>query len=370
MNTSSYASPLTGLSERQKSELAGISDVALENEADRLSIQAKRLQLQAFGVGDQASLDRDTERLANNDAALKQLLADSPALAKPVADIVELARRARENDPAAADVLRETRADLKAVGSRAEEEHVEDQRERISDDSRWSTKSVPQLANEVEGEGPGAALASRFNPKAVPDEVVAKYKIRGNEFIHPRDPNKIAFVDHGSRLQTNKSFDGEAIKSMVAIAEARGWDSIKVTGDAAFRRAIWFEAATHGINVQGYQPTDADKAAAVSAAERGGRLNRVEENASVRAFLDAKDSNERSGAAKAHPELKNAFALETALKKFAASALPPKDRDAFMERQRRNIATDLAQGNQLPTVSVRPQRQQQRQLDREAETER
>lgn len=365
MNTKPYPTPLEGLTDAQKSELEGVSTLALEIEAGRLGLAAKRLQLDAFGVGEKTAVDEAAKRLAGEEAALDTLLKDAPHLAKPVAGILELAQRARENDSTAAGLLGAVRTELKAVASHADEVHAAEQRERIADERRESAKrETPTAArNELEGESP---VAPR-DPTAVPEDVAKRYIVRGKEFVNPRG-EKVAFVDLGSRLQTDKSFDGYAVKSMVAIAEARGWESITVSGDEAFRRAVWMEAASRGLAVKGYTPSEAEHRAALSAAERNGRLNRIEANPASKAFIDAKDGADRVTLAKQHPELKQAFALETALRRFAEQRLQPKDREAFVEHQRRNIANDLAQGKPLPDVGLRVQRQQTR--DRQVENER
>ena len=47
---------------------------------------------------------------------------------------------------------------------------------------------------------------------------------------------------------------------MVKIAQARGWDEIRVTGSESFKREVWFKAASQGMHVRGYTPNDADLA--------------------------------------------------------------------------------------------------------------
>ena len=43
-------------------------------------------------------------------------------------------------------------------------------------------------------------------------------------------------------------------------AEARGWDEIKVSGTETFRKEVWLEAASRGMHVKGYVPSEQDKA--------------------------------------------------------------------------------------------------------------
>lgn len=362
--TNTYTNPLDGLSVDDKTILASLAPQALALEAKHLALKASMLQRDAFGADNADAIAKTKHEL---DAGNREFLKEAerhPHLTKPLTEIGVLAKQAY--DPRALDMLNKVRDELAplAKGERADEAPQAAQKRATAD-----RPSVPHLPNEVEGGGPAALLSSRYDPKAVPEEVASRYTVRGKEFIHPRDPTRVAFVDHGARLQTNKSFDGQAVKAMVAIAESRGWDSIKVTGDEAFRRAIWIEAASRGIAVNGYKPTEAEKKAVVSISERNGRLNRIEENPAATAFLAAKDQNERYSAAKLHPELKSAFVMQAALKRFAEQTLRPSDRQKFMDRQQQNIARDVSQGIEIPSPLIRDKRNQ-RDRDREAQSER
>lgn len=371
---------LEGLSEQDQAQLHLLSREALEADLKRLVV----MQAQVGAVKDVSKIrPSQTDALVDQvDGALKLQLERHPRLAKPLAAIRALARR--QEDPAAAGELAEVRSVLATSAvrvARTEEEaaRLEDPtslRTMLAKESRKGRElesmeldnRPPQLANEIVGQGAAAALSSRADPKVVPATVLTQYLQRGRDFRQVGNPQRIAFVDYGSRLQTDRSFDGAAVKAMVAIAEARGWESMKVTGSEAFRRNVWFEAATRGIAVSGYKPTEADKVSAASAAERSGRLNRIEQNPASKAYLGARDGADRMQAAKEHPELKKAFALEEAMRRFADQKLPQGQRDAFLERQRRNIAKDLADGVAMPDIRVRQRRQQLQ--DREAVAER
>ncbi len=232
-----------------------------------------------------------------------------------------------------------------------------------------ATHAPVDLPNEVAGDGLSADLQAR-NPRAVPEHVANAYQVRGNKYLDPDRDSRIAFVDHGNKLQTGHGFDGRDVRAMVDVAEARGWDSMKVTGDPEFRRAIWHEAAARGIEVKGYSPSESEISAARAKAEASGKVNRIELNPTAKAYLEASDRSSRSAAAKAHPELKAAFALEAAMAKFASTSLRPDSRESFLQRQRENIARDLSAGKPLPEVELRRSRQQLKELDRAQENER
>jgi putative DNA primase/helicase len=63
-----------------------------------------------------------------------------------------------------------------------------------------------------------------------------------------------AFTDRGDRL-TTPSENTEVIRSLVAIAQARGWGEVVVGGSERFRRDAWAAAHAAGLEVRGYKPT-------------------------------------------------------------------------------------------------------------------
>jgi putative DNA primase/helicase len=52
------------------------------------------------------------------------------------------------------------------------------------------------------------------------------------------------------------SENAEVIKSLIGIAEARGWKHITVSGTERFRRQAWGAARELGLEVRGYAPTE------------------------------------------------------------------------------------------------------------------
>jgi hypothetical protein len=52
----------------------------------------------------------------------------------------------------------------------------------------------------------------------------------------------------------------EVVKSLIAIAEARGWKDITVSGSERFRKEAWGAASALGLKVRGYTPTEFERA--------------------------------------------------------------------------------------------------------------
>jgi len=81
-----------------------------------------------------------------------------------------------------------------------------------------------------------------------------------------------AFTDRGGRL-TTPSENTEVIRSLVAIAESRGWSEITVRGTERFRKDAWLAARLAGIEVRGFRPTEFEQAHLVRTLSRdGGRM--------------------------------------------------------------------------------------------------
>lgn len=93
----------------------------------------------------------------------------------------------------------------------------------------------------------------------VPEEVERAYLHVGNRFYMPTNHKRVAFEDHGDKLKSAIT-DVQVTLSMVKIAEARGWTSIKVDGTPEFCREAWRQASLLGMKVDGYKPTELDLA--------------------------------------------------------------------------------------------------------------
>jgi hypothetical protein len=92
---------------------------------------------------------------------------------------------------------------------------------------------------------------------AIPESVQKRFVQSGKKYFFP--DGTPAFVDRGSKL-TTQSENTELIRSLVAIAEARGWREITVQGTERFRKEAWFAANAAGIQARGYTPTEFEQA--------------------------------------------------------------------------------------------------------------
>lgn len=123
-------------------------------------------------------------------------------------------------------------------------------------------------------ETPSAAPPARQAPKpgnrdtAMPQEVHERFLQVDNKYYFP--DQTLAFVDRGSKLKAETN-NAEVARSLVAIAEARGWSAINVTGSEQFRREVWREANRRDIEVRGYTPDAVELEAARRDQQRSSR---------------------------------------------------------------------------------------------------
>ncbi len=68
-----------------------------------------------------------------------------------------------------------------------------------------------------------------------------------------------AFIDQGDRI-TSQSENLVVVRAVVDLAVARDWQSLAVSGTEPFRQAVWAQATERGLEVNGYTPTEVERA--------------------------------------------------------------------------------------------------------------
>jgi putative DNA primase/helicase len=130
-----------------------------------------------------------------------------------------------------------------------------------------AAESAEHVVEGTQDKGAAPRAESVAGPPApVPAHIAAKYLLKGNTYHF--DDQTVAFVDQGSRL-TAKTHNKAIIQDLVAIAKSRDWQEVTVAGTQAFRRAAWKEAYAAGLSVNGYTPSEVERAAVER--ERGRR---------------------------------------------------------------------------------------------------
>lgn len=135
--------------------------------------------------------------------------------------------------------------------------------------SRADAPRLPELELEPEGFAPRATSqpqagspaisAPRSTPldtRSVPEDVRERFVRMGRYYYFPG--GNVAFEDKGKKVVA-RSENTEVVRSLVEIAQARGWNDITVSGTERFRREAWRQATYAGLIVRGYEPTEQDK---------------------------------------------------------------------------------------------------------------
>jgi Large polyvalent protein-associated domain 7 len=121
-------------------------------------------------------------------------------------------------------------------------------------DARDSDTEKRRRANNARAAEPRPAAVA-----PVPAHIAAKYLVKGNTYHF--DDQTVAFVDKGTSL-TVQTHNKAIIQDLVAIAKARDWQAVTVSGTQAFRREAWQAAASAGLKVSGYTPSEIERVAA------------------------------------------------------------------------------------------------------------
>jgi hypothetical protein len=152
----------------------------------------------------------------------------SPALERDHERLAGGAPEPRESEPAAS--------------SRARSERAADLEKAANDDE-------PARFSVQRGDVPDALKRRYFSeePQYAPEL----------RFYTDATTKDVAFRDAGDKLVARQT-NAEVVRDLVSIAEHRGWKSIDVRGQEDFRREVWLEARTAGLEVRGHKPSERD----------------------------------------------------------------------------------------------------------------
>lgn len=103
-----------------------------------------------------------------------------------------------------------------------------------------------------------AAEALEQRRKELVASLAQRFTVKGNEYRFQGAPNRVAFIDKGSKLATDAQTPF-VVRGMVDAAEARGWTTLHLKGSDEFKREAWLQASQRGIRTAGYEPTVEDQ---------------------------------------------------------------------------------------------------------------
>jgi hypothetical protein len=121
--------------------------------------------------------------------------------------------------------------------------------------TRRRAKAVAAIPHATQPEQSKTATRPKrsVTKQAVPEDVRRRFVQLKDEYYFP-DGAK-AFTDRGDRL-TTQSENSEVVRSLIVIAQSRGWGEVRVRGSERFRREAWAAAQTAGIEIRGYKPSE------------------------------------------------------------------------------------------------------------------
>jgi hypothetical protein len=287
-------------------QLGGRRFIAIDADGQRTAVQRAGGQWQR-GATRQAAPERPTDPLPRRD--------ETP----DVADVADVAAAQRASTlPAVPDAV-----DAKAIA------RLDAQAERAA------------LVARLE-----AALVERYLIKRAP-VTVGDVTIGRTEYRFRGDTSRVAFTESTFKLATDTNSPSVA-RSMVDVAEARNWRTLRISGNEDFRRMVWLQASVRGFKTLGYEPNPADLE--VLKRERESRLvNRIEPardaagDKAAGAPLNEKASTRGGGGRKAV-----LVAIEAVL---VAKRVPETQREAIMAAAADKLTQRLRDG-QAPKVKV------------------
>ncbi len=103
-------------------------------------------------------------------------------------------------------------------------------------------------------------------------EGLERQYLKADDKYHFRDRGReVAFEAQEKKLVTAHDTPS-VVSSMIDLAEAKGWSSLKLTGTNEFKREAWLQANLRDLEVSGYRPNAVDRARLEELkAERGGQ---------------------------------------------------------------------------------------------------
>jgi hypothetical protein len=215
-----------------------------------------------------------------------------------------------------------------------------------------------------------AALLDRYLIKRAP-VTMGDVRIGLTEYRFKGDTSRVAFTESTFRLATETNSPSVA-RSMVDVAEARNWHSLRISGNEDFKRLVWLEAAARGVKTLGYEPNPADLERLKVERELR-QVNRIEPGRETTASQGATPGDKPAG--RGSGGRKAVLAAVEAI--LVAKRVPEKQRMAIMAAATEKLAQRIRDGHTLKVKvydknapsqrpDVMPKQEQQRTRERAA----
>lgn len=232
----------------------------------------------------------------------------------------------------------------------------------------------PEKPEETSRSRPGVEL---------PQELESRFVRVGNKLYRSaHDKAPIATISP-DRI---KARDASALPDLVRLAKANGWTSLKINGDADFKRAAYLAAAAQGLAIEGYRPDAKTRAAAERERARQGGAATARDTRSKERHADTMPQEERAPRTprqirdnkespdqridlaerfrrQSHTENAKDPALQRAQSHVAhamsiGAARFPQDaqrQKAFVDQRKEEVANGIERGDRIAGVQIRQQ---------------
>ena len=227
------------------------------------------------------------------------------------------------------------------------------------------------MVQKAETASAGVNGDRRRRTMEVPADLDSRFLRVGNKLYRsPHDKEPMATITP-DRI---KAKDRESLPDLFRLAKENGWTSLRVNGDAEFKRAAYLAAAAQGLKIEGYQPDEKTKAAADREQARQAGSGRKEET--TRTGNQVRDSKEqpRPGTDLAErfrrqtdvqnakdPELRKAQSHVALAMVVAGDRFPgehTKQRE-FVAERKEEVAARIERGERIAGVKVKAKQDQQ-----------
>lgn len=212
--------------------------------------------------------------------------------------------------------------------------------------------ATPQAPTQLDAQAERAALVARLEAALMERYLIKRalvtvgdLSIGLTEYRFKGDTSRVAFTESTFRLATDTNSPSVA-RSMVDVAEARNWHSLRISGSEDFKRLVWLEAAARGVKTLGYEPNPADLERLKVERELR-QINRIEPTRDTSAPHTAASTDKASG--RGSGGRKTVLAAIEAI--LVANRVPEKRREAVMAAAAEKLAQRIRDG-QMPKVRV------------------
>ena len=246
------------------------------------------------------------------------------------------------------------------------------------DEPKPQQASDPQAMARIDAQAERAALVARLEAALLDRYLIKRapvtvgdVRIGLTEYRFKGDTSRVAFTESTFRLATETNSPSVA-RSMVDVAEARNWHSLRVSGNEDFKRLVWLEAAARGVKTLGYEPSPVDLERLKVERELR-QINRIEPGRETSASQGASPGDKPTG--RGSGGRKAVLAAVEAI--LVAKRVPEKQRMAIMAAATEKLAQRIRDGHTLKVKvydknapsqrpAVMPKQEQQRTRERAA----